>query len=159
MSSIFGGSKSKAQSSNQAYPYIKETYSPLASFGTEAGGLIRSLLGLGGADAKAQAVNNFQDTPGYQFQLDQGSKAITNNAASKGLLNSGGTLKALTKFGQGLADSTYQGYLSNLFNLGNMGLNAGQLIAGSGTKSTSNSKSKPGLGGFIGSMASGIAGG
>ena len=44
--------------------------------------------------------------PAYKFQLEQGLKGIQGSAAARGTLLSGGTLKALDTFGQGLA-STY----------------------------------------------------
>lgn len=42
-------------------------------------------------------------SPGYQFRLSEGMRAVENSAASKGMLMSGGTLKDLTRFGQGVA--------------------------------------------------------
>ena len=50
--------------------------------------------------------------PGYQFQLAQGTKAIGANAAATGSLLSGNTGKALTDYGQGLAQTDY----GNLYN-------------------------------------------
>jgi hypothetical protein len=49
-----------------------------------------------------------RQTPGYQFTQDQGMHAVENSAAARGDLLSGNTLTDLTKFGQGLADTTYQ---------------------------------------------------
>lgn len=54
-----------------------------------------------------------EQTPGYQFQLGQGQEAITNQAASQGLNQSGNTLKALTQYGQGLAGTYYQNAFNN----------------------------------------------
>ena len=53
-------------------------------------------------------------TPGYQFTLDQGVRAITNNAAARGL--TGGTLKDITQFGQGNAQTYYQNAYNNALN-------------------------------------------
>lgn len=50
---------------------------------------------------------NFQNSPGYQFQLQQGENAVLNNASATGGVNSGNTLKALTQFGQGVANQDY----------------------------------------------------
>lgn len=52
-------------------------------------------------------------TPEYQFALSQGTHAIENSAAAKGLDLSGGTLKDLTTFGQGLASNQYQNAFDN----------------------------------------------
>jgi hypothetical protein len=42
-------------------------------------------------------------SPGYQFRFGEGQRAVESSAASKGMLMSGGTLKDLTRFGQGVA--------------------------------------------------------
>lgn len=64
----------------------------------------------------AGSIQAFENTPGYQFQLQQGQQAINNSAASKGGLLSGSTLKDLLSYSQGLAGTTYQNYLSNYGN-------------------------------------------
>jgi hypothetical protein len=50
---------------------------------------------------------NFQKDPGYQFQFGQGMNAIQGSAAAGGNLLSGATLKALQKYGNGLANQSY----------------------------------------------------
>lgn len=52
-------------------------------------------------------------TPGYQFQLKAGQDAIQNSAAASGLAQGGGTLAALTQYGQGLAGTYYQNAFNN----------------------------------------------
>lgn len=46
-------------------------------------------------------------TPGYQFVLDQGTRALNNSAAARGGLMSGRAVKEGIKFATGLADNTY----------------------------------------------------
>ena len=53
-------------------------------------------------------------TPGYQFQLQQGLQALERSAAARGGLLSGGTGKALERYGQGLASSNYQQTYNNM---------------------------------------------
>lgn len=53
-----------------------------------------------------------QQAPGYQFQLNQGLKAVQSANAAKGLGMSGASLKGAATYATGLADSNYQ----NLFN-------------------------------------------
>lgn len=48
-----------------------------------------------------------QQTPGYQFTLDQGLKSVQNSAAARGLGTSGAALKGASSYATGLADSTY----------------------------------------------------
>ncbi len=43
--------------------------------------------------------------PAYQFQLGQGTQAINRSAAARGTLLTGGTLKSLDQYGQGLAST------------------------------------------------------
>lgn len=55
--------------------------------------------------------------PGYQFNFDQGTKAIERQGAAAGMLGSGNTLDSLQKFGQGQSMSyynQYMGYLSGI---------------------------------------------
>ena len=84
--------------------------------------------------------NNYLNSTGYNFQLNQGQNAIGSNAAAKGLLQSGGTAKALTQYGQNLASTTFNNYLGQLGNLNNQqgatvtsGQNALGQIASAGT--------------------------
>lgn len=80
-------------------------------------------------------------TPGYQFQYNEGLKALNANAYARGLGNSGATFKALEQFGQNHADNYYQQYLTNVMGVAEQGRGAASAIAGSG-----------------GSMGSGVAG-
>lgn len=50
---------------------------------------------------------DFFNDGGYQFALGEGTKGIENSAAANGSLQSGNTLKALTKFKTGLANQAY----------------------------------------------------
>ena len=64
-------------------------------------------------EAGGQAIGSLSDmlkpgydhttSPGYQFRFGEGQRAVEGSAASKGMLMSGGTLKDLTRFGQGIA--------------------------------------------------------
>jgi hypothetical protein len=55
---------------------------------------------------------NYQQDPGYQWQLQQGNQQIQAGAAAQGGLLSGSTQKALAKYGVGLAAQDY----NNAFN-------------------------------------------
>lgn len=155
MGGLLGGSKQKSTSSNQAFGTLNTAFSPvLGATGTGANAL-QALLGLGGDTAAAdQGFQRFRDSSGYNFQMDQGSRAITGNAASRGLLNSGSTAKALQTFGQGMADQSFNSYLDNLLQYSNLGLQAGQVLGGAGQQTQSSGKSKKGLGGVVGGLGS-----
>jgi hypothetical protein len=67
------------------------------------------------------AALGFRETPGYQFQVQEGEKGVLNNLAALGMKNSGAALKALTRFRQGIADQTYDNYLNRLASAAGMG--------------------------------------
>jgi hypothetical protein len=92
----------------------------------------QDLLGLNGPDAATAAMSKFQTSPGYQFSMDQGMRAIDAGAASKGLLHSGATIKAEQTFGTGLADQEFSNYFGRLNSLSNMGLTAAGGISTAG---------------------------
>lgn len=50
---------------------------------------------------------DYANDPAFQFEMDQGTNAISHNAAARGLASSGNVLKDLTRFGQGLAATYY----------------------------------------------------
>lgn len=65
---------------------------------------------------QAPTAAQAQQTPGYQFALQQGLLGVQNSAAARGDLLSGNTLAATEQYGQGLADQTYQQTYNNSFN-------------------------------------------
>ena len=81
------------------------------------------LLGLNGPDAATAAMGNFTTSPGYQFQLEQGLRAVDAGAAAQGMLRSGATLKAEQEYGQGLANQDFGTYYNRLYNLSQLGGN------------------------------------
>ena len=58
----------------------------------------------------------FEASPGYQFRLEEGQKALERSAAAKGTLLSGGTLKAATRYGQDYATNDYDNFLRRYYN-------------------------------------------
>lgn len=53
-------------------------------------------------------MEQFQADPGYQFRMAEGMKALERSASARGILQSGGTLKDITRFGQDAASQEYQ---------------------------------------------------
>ncbi len=101
-----------------------------------------ALSKLGGMQPfQAPTAEQAAATPGYQFQLTQGLKALQNSAAARGGLLSGGTSKAINDYAQGQAASsygntynralqTYQTNFGNQYALAGQGLNAGTSLSG-----------------------------
>lgn len=152
-------SSSNQESKNLAYPYIQDTYGSTAEKTGGVSDALAALLGIGGDSAAQQtALENYSNSGGIQFLMDQGTKAITGSKAASGLLQSGSYGTALNKFGQGLGSTYLKDYLDSTFRLGDMGLKAGGLISGAGqySKGTSKSSDKPGLGSMIGTVLTGL---
>ena len=103
--------------------------SPWTTTGVPANADQADLLGLNGQDAANAAMAKFQQSPGYQWQLGQGLRAVDAGAASQGMLRSGATLKAEQTFGQGLADTDFGNYWNRLNQLSSSGLTAAGGIA------------------------------
>lgn len=90
-----------------------------------------------GGDAE-DPYARFRATPGYQFQLTEGQRAIDSSAAARGGLMRGSTLARLQEFGQGLADQTYGQYYNRLAALAGMGQTATGTATGLGSATASN---------------------
>lgn len=149
---IMGGSASQSQSNNQAYPYLQGALSPQVAQSGQASTQMGNMLGLNGTQAQNQGFQNFQNSTGYQFGLNQGLGSITGNAATSGLLNSGGTLKAMDTYGQNYANTQYGNYMSQLQGLLGSGNQAASIIGNTGQQSSANSSESKGMGGFIGQL-------
>ncbi len=65
---------------------------------------------------RAPTAEEAAATPGFQFQLNEAMKALNRSAAARGGLQSGGTLKALTQYGQNVASTYYQNAFNNSLN-------------------------------------------
>ena len=63
----------------------------------------------------------FFQSPGYQFRQDEGIRAIDRSASARGQLMSGGTLRELQRYGQGLASSEFNSYANRLSDLAGIG--------------------------------------
>lgn len=136
--SLFGGLFGSNASSKAAGQYIDalkqaqqylggelnqglSNYSPYLDLGKNASTTLSSLLGTPGQGLLTPWTQTFQaptaaeaeQTPGYQFQLQQGENAINNAAAGKGSLLTGRTLADLNNYAQGTASTNYQNAFNN----------------------------------------------
>jgi hypothetical protein len=127
---LLGGvmqSNTAAAGQKQAQAQFQQQRNDLGPYREAGLGSIRAqqdLLGLNGQPAADAAMLQFQQSPGYQWQLDQGLRAVDAGAAAKGMLRSGATLKAEQTFGQGLADTDFSDYYARLMGLSTLGQNS-----------------------------------
>lgn len=153
-SALIGSSASQsaadtqANAANQAAAIQKYMYdqtrgdlSPYNKQGTNALSTLAGLYGLpGGATGQtAQGLSDYiTNLPGYQFQQQQGEQGIQRNAAANGTLMSGGTLKALDQYNQGLAGTYYGNYINQLSQLAGLGESAASQTGNYATQAGSN---------------------
>lgn len=90
-----------------------ELQAPFREAGLTANNRLMQLLGLaeGGTENGSLMQNfgmdQFQADPGYQFRMDEGMRALEGSAAARGGLLSGAAMKAIQKYGQGVASQEY----------------------------------------------------
>lgn len=100
---------------NDANARSEEVLKPYLEAGSSGVDMLRSAFEPGGELREKFAFDpmNVAETPEYKFQLEQGTQAVQRSAAARGGLFSGGTLKGLTQFSQGLASTAYQQAYNN----------------------------------------------
>lgn len=96
----------------QMYNQTREDLAPFREAGYDALKDIRAGQAPGGDFNRDFTLADFQQDPGYQFRMDQGTQALERSAAARGGLLNGGTLKALSRYGQDFASGEY----SNAYN-------------------------------------------
>lgn len=109
---------------------VKAIQAPYSDVGTKAIGQINSL--------NAGDYSGFMNSPDYQFALQKGGRAVDRSAAARGNLNSGNTLIAQQRFGQGLATENLGNFRNSLFQQLNTGQRAADMTSTATTGTASN---------------------
>lgn len=144
---VFGGSKSKESSSNQAYAPVSAAMSPLLGNAATGSNALQAML-----SGDTSGFETFKKSTGFDAMAEQGSRGITGNAAAGGLLRSGSTGKALSAYGNNLQNQFAGNYMDRLMGQAGLGFSAANSMAATGGVSTGKSSNKPGMGQFIGAM-------
>lgn len=84
--------------------------------------------------AMLQPGYDYTTSPGYDFRFGEGQRAVESSAASKGMLMSGGTLKDLVRFGDGVASADYNDQFNRVMAVAG----GGQQAATSGAQAAQN---------------------
>lgn len=119
---------------------LAQGYQPWINTGQGANTAVQQLI------ANPSSVSSL---PGYQFQLQQGTRALDHSAVANGNLFSGAQGKALQSYGQNLADTTYGNQLQRLLGVSQQGL---------GAQGQANQLTSQGLTGGLGAASQGLAG-
>jgi hypothetical protein len=118
---------------SQVYQSNKALEQPYVTSGAEAETALNGFLGLGGDPAATQkAFQDYLNSTGYQFDLNQGLNAVAGGKAAAGLLGSGSLVTALDAFGTGLAQKYGQAYVGNLLDETRIGAGSANALTQSG---------------------------
>lgn len=112
--SIYGAQAGESAESNAAKT-AESMQGPYVNAGKTA---------IGQIDNPNTLMQNYQQSPGYQWGLQQGENAVTTNSAMNGLLRSGGAAKALDTYATGAADQDFNNWFGQEESLANMGQNS-----------------------------------
>jgi len=104
-----------------------DRFNPWTDAGGQALSGLQDAMNMNGQEGYDRAMGQFQTGPGYQFAMDQGTKALESGAAARGNTYSGAQGKALTQYGQGMANQEWSNHLGRLAGLST----GGQQAAGS----------------------------
>ena len=140
------------------YNQQRQDMSPWLGAGQSSLGELLRQMGAGEFDQPFD-YSQLANDPGFQFRMEQGQKALERSASARGLLNSGGALKSLTRYSQGLASDEFQnawsrnqaentGRYNRLANMAGVGQAAAQNLGAMGGQTAGN------LGQFGGQFAS-----
>jgi hypothetical protein len=126
-----GAQKAAATDSNtlqrDIYNQNSTTLAPYVSQGSSYNQPINALLGSN--PFKSSTGATFQESPGYQFALQQGLGAVNAGMGASGLVNSGARMKALLTTGIGHANQDYYNWKNQDNNdLANMNQATGQYL-------------------------------
>jgi hypothetical protein len=120
----------------QVYAQGSQNLQPWIGGGQSALTQLLGFYGLPGGNASgaSQAFQQFQNTPFYQFPLQQGQLAVNRQLASSGLIGSGAALRDASQLNTGYASQGLQSYLSGLSGVAGSGQTAAtSLLSGGNT--------------------------
>lgn len=129
--------KLAAQNAMDQFYQTRTDLAPYRAVGVNALAKYSGMLATGPGD--------YRESPGYQVRLKQGLNAIRYGAAARGLLGSGGTDKALMRYGQDYATNDYGNFMADWYNrlnatgnLANTGLGAAETTGQFGANAVNN---------------------
>ena len=126
---------------NQVPGQLQQTLGPYNQFGKNAGNQLQNQLGqlLNNPSALLKMFGQgYQQSPGYQFSVDQATNAANRAAAAGGMAGSPQEQAQLASTVTGLANQDYNQYLQNVLGLYGQGLGVGENMFGVGATAANN---------------------
>jgi hypothetical protein len=130
-----------AELQNQQFQQLLELSRPAYDRGEQAAGVYQTALGIPsmtGGVTQQGIYDQVRMTPGYQAQLEAGTKAIDRAAPLAGGMYSGRRMKALQDYGQNTFGSYYQDWQNRVAGIAGQGQSAGQNIGQAGMNYANN---------------------
>lgn len=141
LGALFGGSKSKStsESGNTAFPFLQQALQPAVTNGVNSLNRFSEAIG--------PDFDTYLKNAGFDTALGTRLRGITGAGAARGLLNSGATGRAMAMGEGDLRANFYNNWLGKMGEASQLGLGAGNLLAGAGawSKGTSSGKSQNGI--------------
>ena len=128
--------QAQIEEQRRQYDQTRADYAPYRETGYKALDTLAGLYGVG--PEKIDPTAALEATPGYQFNLAEGLKAIDRSNSARGALNSGGADKARMRYAQGVASNTYENFASRLAQLAGVGQAATGSTAAGGANGANN---------------------
>lgn len=91
-------------------------YDPMVAGGQNSFNAYLDAIGANGAEGNARAASAFQAAPGRSYAMDQQLEAVMRTAAARGGLAGGNATADILKTANGIADQSFQQYVTNLQN-------------------------------------------
>lgn len=114
----------------------------------------------GGGNGQAPDYSNFNNSPGYQFAVQQGTQAINRQAAASGSLYTPNTLNTVGQYVTGAASQNYNNYVQQLLQTAGLGgqanasLSQANLTTGSNISQLDQNSGNAEAGGIAGAAGS-----
>lgn len=120
----------------QVYGNSTRDFQPYIGAGPDALAALKGFYGLPGGNSGGAigGFNNFQQTPFYQFPLQQANLATQRQLAASGLIGSGGALRDLSQLNAGYASAGLGNYIGGLQGIAASGQNAAAQLGGIGVQ-------------------------
>ena len=130
LTDLLAGTQQSRSDINTASQAALQPLNSFAQAGQGANTLQGNLLGANGYGAQAQAMQNFQNSPGQDFLRQEQERAVLRNAAATGGTQGGAVLEELQRRAFGRAGTAFNDRISQLGQLGDQGLLASQGLSG-----------------------------
>lgn len=119
------------------FDLTRADYAPYRETGTRALGTLSSMYGVNPNGQTIDMTAAVKATPGYQFRVNEGTKAIERSAAARGMLGSGATMKSIGRYVSDYSSDEYNQFANRLAAMAGVGQTATAGTAAAGEAAVS----------------------